>query len=110
MSWYQNDRTNHVKEDDPDSFEFVGGSIILRIKGVAETTLENCLDKQIELHRIDKLPKIKPMCKKCKTLLKACEHILWIHPTSNGDESPLIQHCGFFLMGFVFKPRRFGHL
>lgn len=74
--WYQDGETKHSKEDDPDSFEFVGGSIILRIKGVYETTLEKWLDEQIELHRVTKLPKAKASCKKCRRLSEACEHIL----------------------------------
>lgn len=75
QNWYQDDGTRRTREDDPDSFEFVDGSIILRIKGVCETTLEDWLDRQIELHRIDKLPKAKSSCKKCGRLLESCEHM-----------------------------------
>lgn len=74
--WYQDGETKHSEKDEPDRFEFVGGSIILRIKGVYETTLEKWLDEQIELHRVTKLPKAKSPCKKCRKLSEACEYIL----------------------------------
>ncbi len=73
--WYQDDESRHSTQD-PDSFEFIDGSIILRIKGVSETTLENWLNEQIELYRVTKLPKDKTPCRKCTRLIKACEYIL----------------------------------
>jgi len=74
--WYEDGESKHSEKDEPDNFEFVGGSIILRIKGVFETTLEKWLNEQIELYRVTKLPKEKSHCKKCKRLSEACEYIL----------------------------------
>lgn len=103
--WYQDGETKHSKEDDPDSFEFVGGSIILRIKGVYETTLEKWLDDQIELHRVSKLPKAKSSCKKfiqtALTIKEQCPDVpsteigvnilpeggqIWIQPQGYGEK------------------------
>ena len=75
-SWYQDDGTKHAQKGGPDSFEFINGTIILRIESVAETTLEDWLDRQIELHSVNKLPKAKSPCKKCKRLFEACQYIL----------------------------------
>ena len=67
-NWYQDDEKGNLNKDDPDSFEFINGTIILRITGVVETTLEEWLDRQIELHRVNKLPKDKTISQKYKTL------------------------------------------
>ena len=73
--WYEDGDGKHADPNDPDRFEFIGGSIILEIDSVTETTLEDWKDKQVELHTIGKLPKVKSLCKKCEVLLAACEHI-----------------------------------
>jgi hypothetical protein len=73
--WYEDGDDKHTDPDDPDRFEFIGGSIILEIDSVTETTLEDWKDKQVELNTIGKLSKAKSLCKKCEVLLVACEHI-----------------------------------
>ena len=73
--WYEDGDDKHADPDDPNRFEFVGGSIILEIDGITETTLERWEKQQVHLHSIGKLPKTKSAHKKCKGLLAACRYI-----------------------------------
>ena len=73
--WYEDGDSKHADPDDPNRFEFVGGSIILEIDSITETTLEHWKQEQVHLHSIGKLPKTKSAHKKCKALLAACEYI-----------------------------------
>ncbi len=73
--WYEDGDDKHADPDDPNRFEFVGGSIILEIDSITETTLEHWKQEQVHLHSIGKLPKTKSAHKKCKALLAACEYI-----------------------------------
>ena len=73
--WYEDGKGHHASPDDPDRFEFIGGSIILEIDSITETTLENWTAKQVELNSIGKLPKALLSCRRCQTLLTACEYI-----------------------------------
>jgi hypothetical protein len=57
--WYEDDTDSHADPDNPDKFEFMGGSIILKIKSIAETTLDDWKDSQVQLCSIGKLPKAK---------------------------------------------------
>jgi hypothetical protein len=106
-NWYQDDESGRPNKDDSDSFEFINGTIILKITGVVETTLEEWLDRQIDLHRVNKLPKDKIMSQKDKTLTtfmikEQCPDTpfseikvnilseggkLWIQPTGFGEKS-----------------------
>ncbi len=73
--WYEDGDDKHTDPDDPNRFEFVGGSIILEIDSITETTLERWKQQQVLLHSIGKLPKAKSAHKKCKALLAVCKHI-----------------------------------
>jgi hypothetical protein len=73
--WYEDDQDSHIDPDDLNRFEFLGGSIILKIDSIAETTLEEWKDRQVQLNSINRLPKAKSSCKRCGRLLEACEHI-----------------------------------
>ena len=73
--WYEDGDDKHADPDYPDRFEFVGGSIILTIDSVTETTRERWIQEQVHLHSIGKLPKAKSAHKKCKALLAVCKHI-----------------------------------
>jgi len=73
--WYEDGDDKHADPDYPDRFEFVGGSIILTIDSVTETTRERWIQEQVHLHSIGKLPKTKSAHKKCRELLAVCKHI-----------------------------------
>ncbi len=73
--WYEDGDDKHADPDDPNRFEFVGGSIILEIDSITETTLERWKQQQVLLHSIGKLPKAKSAHKKCKALLAVCKYI-----------------------------------
>lgn len=73
--WYEDGRGNHISSDDPDSFEFMDGVITLKIKGISETTIDDWKDKQVELYSINKLARALVRCKRCQTLLMACQYI-----------------------------------
>jgi hypothetical protein len=73
--WYEDDQDCHIDPDDPNKFEFLDGSIILKIDSIAETTLKDWTDRQVQLNSINRLPKVQLSCKKCDLLLAACEHI-----------------------------------
>ena len=73
--WYEDGDDKHADPDDPNLFEFVGGSIILEIDSITETTLERWKQQQVLLHSIGKPPKTKSAHKKCKALLAVCKHI-----------------------------------
>jgi len=74
-NWYEDGCDKRADPDDPDSFEFMGGRILLTIDDILETTLEDWIDRQVGLHSIGRLPHTKLMCPRCKALLNACEHI-----------------------------------
>lgn len=74
--WYQDREPMQLGEYDPDTFEFTGGSIILKIKSVSQTTIEKWWDEQTELHGVTKLPKAKVSYRKCQRLFEACQYIL----------------------------------
>jgi len=73
--WYEDDQDCHIDPDDPNKFEFMDGSIILKIDSIGETTLEDWTNRQIQLNSINRLPKTQVSCKRCELLLAACEHI-----------------------------------
>ena len=55
--WYDDgDKPQDHNTDTPDEFEFICGCIRLRIKSVAETTIDEWLKSQISLHSISELP------------------------------------------------------
>lgn len=55
--WYDDsDEPDEHKTDDPNRFEFCGGCIGLKIKGLVETTLEDWIRSRITFHSIDVLP------------------------------------------------------
>lgn len=55
--WYDDgDEPQDHNTDNPDEFEFVGGCIRLKIKGIQETTLNEWIRTQITLHSISDLP------------------------------------------------------
>jgi hypothetical protein len=55
--WYDNgDEPEDHNTDNPDEFEFINGCIMLRIKGVQETTLDEWMRTRIVLHSIGALP------------------------------------------------------
>jgi len=74
-NWYENSCDKRAKSDDPDSFEFMGGHILLTIDNVVETTLEDWVERQAELLSIGRLPRARFMCHRCKVLLNACQHV-----------------------------------
>jgi hypothetical protein len=73
--WYEDDQDYHIDPDDPNKFEFLDGCIILKINSIAETTLEDWKDRQVQLNSINRLPKAMLSCQRCRALLAACEHI-----------------------------------
>ena len=73
--WYEDNQDCHIDPDDPNKFEFLDGSIILKIDNIAETTLEEWKDRHVRLNSINRLPKAQLSCKRCELLLSACEHI-----------------------------------
>jgi hypothetical protein len=55
--WYDDgDQPREHNTDNPDEFEFVCGSIRLRIKSVKEIALDEWIKTQITLHSISGLP------------------------------------------------------
>ena len=74
-NWYEDGCDKRADPDDPDSFEFMGGHILLTIDNIVQTTIEDWVDRQVGLHGIGRLPRAKLMCPRCKALLAACEHI-----------------------------------
>jgi len=66
--WYEDGEDSHVSPDDPDRFEFIGGCIILKIDSIAETTLDDWKESQVQLYSIGSLSKAKTSCKKCRML------------------------------------------
>jgi len=77
--WYDDgDEPQDHNTDNPDEFEFIGGCIRLRIKSVAETTIDEWLKSQIELHSIAELPDELMTTKTSRSaaeLLEACKVI-----------------------------------
>jgi len=63
--WYEDGDDSHADPDDPDKFEFIGGCIILKIDRIAETTLEDWKERQVQLYSIGSLPKEKTSSKRC---------------------------------------------
>ena len=74
-NWYEDSCDKRAESDDPDSFEFMGGHILLTIDNVVETTLEDWVERQAELLSIGRLPRARFMCHRCKVLLNACQHV-----------------------------------
>ena len=55
--WYDDgDKLEDHNTDNPDEFEFICGCIRLKIKSIRETTVDEWIKSQIELHSIAKLP------------------------------------------------------
>jgi len=55
--WYDDgDEPDEHETDDPDRFEYCGGCIGLKIKGVGETTIEDWIRSRITYHTIGSLP------------------------------------------------------
>ena len=75
--WYDDgDEPEAHNTDDPDEFKFVDGSISLEIDCITETTMEQWMETQADLHSIGVLPKTKPVQEKLEALLKVCEYVL----------------------------------
>ena len=74
-NWYEDGDDKHADPDDPNRFEFIGGSVIVEIDSITETTLEHWKQQQVLLHSIGKLPKTKSLHKKYKALMATCEYI-----------------------------------
>jgi len=73
--WYEDGCEKSADPDDLDSFEFMGGRILLTIDDILETALEDWIDKQVGLHSIGRLPKTETTRSKCKELMAICEYI-----------------------------------
>ncbi len=74
--WYDDgDDSEKHNTDNPNEFNFNGGSISLEIDSIAETTVERWKEQQVHLHSIGLLPETKSAQKRCEALLDACEHI-----------------------------------
>lgn len=73
--WYEDGNTRHADFGNPNRFEFIGGCIVLKIDSIIETTIESWIEQQVQLHSIGKLPQRQIACKKCQSLIAACEYI-----------------------------------
>jgi len=75
--WYDDgDKPREHNTDNPDEFEFICGCIRLRIKSVAETTIDEWMKTQISLHSIAELPDelmTTPISRVSAELLEACK-------------------------------------
>ena len=75
--WYDDgDKPQVHNTDNPDEFEFICGCIKLRIKSVAETTIDEWMKSQIELHSVAGLPEelmTTRISRSAAELLEACK-------------------------------------
>ena len=76
--WYDDGERQDNNTDNSDEFEFVGGSIRLKIKSIQETTLNEWIRTRITLHSIPDMPEeliTRQITGSAADLLEACRVI-----------------------------------
>lgn len=77
--WYEDEDPAECRTNDPDMFEFEGGSIRLVIRSIQQTTLAEWVRGQLQLHGIGQLPEewmMFPLGGSATELVEACKTLI----------------------------------